>query len=135
MFGYGGILVILLSLFIWLVFFHGFTKIDDYVLSRYFPKKRKFTFGNDDEGDFDEIEDDEVDANPTSLADKFFDKIKPNQKAESTVSNDEKEVVFEPSSLAKEPFKGGNIAFTVEAPEEEKTSVEEIKDSILSKIQ
>lgn len=135
MFGYGGILVILLSLFIWLVFFHGFTKIDDYVLSRYFPKKRKFTFGNEDEEDDKEVEDDIEETKSTSLADLIFDKIKPNQKVEPSTTNNEKEVVFEPSSLAKEPFKGGNIAFTVEAPEEEKPSVTEIKDNVLSKIQ
>jgi hypothetical protein len=134
MFGYGGILVILLSLFIWLVFFHGFTKIDDYVLSRYFPKKRKFTFGNDDE-DSEETDGFEHESKSTTLTDKIFDKIKPNQKAEFPTTINDKEVVFEPSSLAKEPFKGGNIAFTVEAPEEEKTYVEETKESILTRIQ
>jgi S-DNA-T family DNA segregation ATPase FtsK/SpoIIIE len=134
MFGYGGILIILLSLFIWLVFFHGFTQIDDYVLSRYFPKKRKFNFGNDDTDDTDENVDEEK---TTSLQDKVFDKLRPNQKAESLKNEigDTKEVVFEPSSLAKEPFKGGNIAFTVEAPEEEKPSLEVAKESILTKAQ
>jgi S-DNA-T family DNA segregation ATPase FtsK/SpoIIIE len=119
-------------LFIWLVFFHGFTKIDDYVLSRYFPKKRKFTFGDDGDEDFEETDGFEQESKSTTLTDKIFDKIKPNQKAEFPTTNNDKEVVFEPSSLAKEPFKGGNIAFTVEAPEEEKTSVEE---SILTRIQ
>ncbi|HLO45584.1 MAG TPA: DNA translocase FtsK [Leadbetterella sp.] len=129
MFGYGGILVILLALFIWLVFFHGFTKIDDYVLSRYFPKKRRFSFGNDNE-------DEELDTRATSMNDRFFDKIKPNQKEEEAVKGEEKEVVFEPSSLAKEPFKGGNISFTVEAPEEEEKPVVDIsKESVLSRIQ
>jgi S-DNA-T family DNA segregation ATPase FtsK/SpoIIIE len=121
-------------LFIWLVFFHGFTKIDDYVLSRYFPKKRKFTFGNDDE-DSEETDGFEHESKSTTLTDKIFDKIKPNQKAEFPTTINDKEVVFEPSSLAKEPFKGGNIAFTVEAPEEEKTYVEETKESILTRIQ
>jgi DNA segregation ATPase FtsK/SpoIIIE, S-DNA-T family len=32
--GWGGILVILLILFLWLVFFHGLTQIDDYFLSK-----------------------------------------------------------------------------------------------------
>ncbi|OYU67760.1 MAG: cell division protein FtsK [Cytophagaceae bacterium BCCC1] len=136
MFGYGGILVILLALFIWLVFFHGFTKIDDYVLSRYFPKKRKFTFGNkEEEDDAVEVEDDLDETKSTSLADMILDKIKPHQKVESSSTITEKEVVFQPSSLAKEPFKGGNIAFTVEAPEEEKPSDADTKDSILSKTQ
>jgi DNA segregation ATPase FtsK/SpoIIIE, S-DNA-T family len=134
MFGYGGILVILLALFIWLVFFHGFTKIDDYVLSRYFPKKRRFSFGNDNEDE--ELEDEELDTRSTSMNDRFFDKIKPNQKEEEAVKSEEKEVVFEPSSLAKEPFKGGNISFTVEAPEEEEKPVVDIsKESVLSRIQ
>ena len=136
MFGYGGILVILLALFIWLVFFHGFTKIDDYVLSRYFPKKRKFTFGNEEEeDDAVEVEDDLDETKSTSLADMILDKIKPHQKVESSSTITEKEVVFQPSSLAKEPFKGGNIAFTVEAPEEEKPSDADTKESVLSKIQ
>ncbi|MCP9747608.1 DNA translocase FtsK [Lacihabitans sp. CS3-21] len=136
MFGYGGILVILLALFIWLVFFHGFTKIDDYVLSRYFPKKRKFTFGNEEEeDDAVEVEDDLDETKSTSLADMILDKIKPHQKVESSSTITEKEVVFQPSSLAKEPFKGGNIAFTVEAPEEEKPSDADTKVSALSKIQ
>ncbi|MDP1815016.1 MAG: DNA translocase FtsK 4TM domain-containing protein [Leadbetterella sp.] len=136
MFGYGGILVILLALFIWLVFFHGFTKIDDYVLSRYFPKKRKFTFGNEEEeDDAVEVEDDLDETKSTSLADMILDKIKPHQKVESSSTIIEKEVVFQPSSLAKEPFKGGNIAFTVEAPEEEKPSDADTKESVLSKIQ
>lgn len=134
MFGYGGILVILLALFIWLVFFHGFTKIDDYVLSRYFPKKRRFSFGNGTEDE--EIEDEELDTPSTSINDRFFDKIKPNQKEEEAVKGEEKEVVFEPSSLSKEPFKGGNISFTVEAPEEEEKPVVDIsKESVLSRIQ
>lgn len=135
MFGYGGILVILLALFIWLVFFHGFTKIDDYVLSRYFPKKRKFTFENEEEEEAMEVEDDLDETKSTSLADMILDKIKPQQKVESSSTINEKEVVFQPSSLAKEPFKGGNIAFTVEAPEEEKPSDADTKESALSKIQ
>jgi DNA segregation ATPase FtsK/SpoIIIE, S-DNA-T family len=134
MFGYGGILVILLALFIWLVFFHGFTKIDDYILSRYFPKKRKFNFGSEREDNQEEIEDEETITKSSSIRDKFFDKINPGQKEEETLI-DEKEVVFEPSTLAKEPFKGGNISFTVEAPEEvEKPSGEEIKESLLARI-
>lgn len=135
MFGYGGILVILLALFIWLVFFHGFTKIDDYLLSRYFPKKRKFTFGNEAEEDAVEVEDDLDETKSTSPADMILDKIKPHQKVESSSTITEKDVVFQPSSLAKEPFKGGNIAFTVEAPEEEKPSDADTKDTVLSKIQ
>lgn len=137
MFGYGGILIILLSLFIWLVFFHGFTQIDDYVLSRYFPKKRRFHFGNDDEEDLEQNTENPDEPKTASLSDKIFDKLRPNQKAES-LTNEKggtKEVVFEPSSLAKEPFKGGNIAFTVEAHEEEKPSVELSKESILTKAQ
>jgi hypothetical protein len=98
MFGYGGILVILLSLFIWLVFFHGFTKIDDYVLSRYFPKKRKFTFGDNGDEDFEEPDGFEHESKSPTLTDKIFDKIKPNQKAEFPTTNNDKEIVFEPVS-------------------------------------
>lgn len=134
LFGYGGILIILLALFVWLVFFHGLTKIDDYVLSRYFPKKRRFTY-NEEDGDDLETEQEGLDEPVNeSLKDKIFNKIRPNQKEESAVMNNEKGVIFEPSSIAKEPFKGGNIAFTVEAQEEEKPNVQEIKENLMSKI-
>ena len=135
LFGYGGILIILLALFVWLVFFHGLTKIDDYVLSRYFPKKRRFTYNEEDEDDLETEQEDLDEPVNESLKDKIFNKIRPNQKEENAVVNNEKEVVFEPSSIAKEPFKGGNIAFTVEAQEEEKPNIQEIKENLLSKIQ
>ena len=134
LFGYGGILIILLALFVWLVFFHGLTKIDDYVLSRYFPKKRRFTYNEEDEDDLETEQEGLDEPVNESLKDKIFNKIRPNQKEESAVMNNEKGVIFEPSSIAKEPFKGGNIAFTVEAQEEEKPNVQEIKENLMSKI-
>lgn len=109
LFGFGSILLILLFLFVWLVFFHGLTKIDDYVLSKYFPKrtKSKINFGEEEQ---EESEDEEFE-------------IKPTPKAASKPAQKEDEESFEPSSLPKKPFTGG-VSFTVEKPEEPK---EELK--------
>lgn len=109
LFGFGSILLILLFLFVWLVFFHGLTKIDDYVLSKYFPKrtKSKINFGEEEQ---EESEDEEFE-------------IKPTPKAAAKPAQKEDEESFEPSSLPKKPFTGG-VSFTVEKPEEPK---EELK--------
>jgi DNA segregation ATPase FtsK/SpoIIIE, S-DNA-T family len=123
LFGYGSILIILWVLFVWLVFFHGFTKIDDYVIGKYFPKrKKKFFEYEDEEEDLDE--------------EKEFNEIRPNQKPErpTKVEVENKEIVFEPSTLPKEPFKGGNIAFTVESPDEIPDKIEPQKEAILAKL-
>lgn len=105
--GWGSIILILLVLFIWMVFFHGMTQIDDYFLGKYFPKKqKKFQF--------------EPDADLEEASDRpAFTPVKPEVPARAEVANHKaEEEVFEPVSLAKEPFKGG-ISFTIEKNQEE----------------
>jgi len=95
--GYGSLLLILLILVAWMIFFHGFTEIDDYLLSSYLPKKRKGYKPRAVTEEADEIEE---------------ERPAPIQKTER------EEEIFEPSSLPKEPFKGPDVTFTVEAPEQ-----------------
>ncbi|MCP9767823.1 DNA translocase FtsK [Lacihabitans sp. LS3-19] len=133
MFGYGAILVIFLALFIWLIFFHGFTKIDDYVLSRYFPKKRRFTYDTEDESE-EEIE--ESNAWVKKIIKTEQEVVDISKKADTNKNISlEKEVAFEPSSLPKEPFKGANIAFTVEAPEDAIGKVDPKREDFFSKLE
>ncbi len=92
--GYGSLLLIVLLLVAWMIFFHGFTRIDDYVLGTYLPKKRKPVRPYQEEEEQEEYEEEkpEVQAVPEPQS-------------------------FEPASLPKEPFKGPDVAFTIEAPE------------------
>jgi S-DNA-T family DNA segregation ATPase FtsK/SpoIIIE len=103
LFGYGSLILILLSLFVWLVFYHGFTKIDDYIFSNYFKKapKSKTSFPND--SDLEPFEEENLEPVKT-------------EKREFQVKT-ETDRTFEPTALPKEPFKGG-ISFTIEKPEE-----------------
>ncbi len=132
MFGYGAILVILLALFIWLIFFHGFTEIDDYIISRYFPKKRRFTYDSNEENE-----------EESQTSDTWINKvIKPELAGEDLHKKGEpnknmgldKEAAFEPSSLPKEPFKGANITFTVEAPKDAIGKVDPQREDFFSKL-
>lgn len=100
--GYGSLLLILLLLVAWMIFFHGFTRIDDYLLSSYMPKKRRSVRPWEETEEEEEV----IRATP--------------EKKEAPVQGEireEEPPVFEPSALAKEPFKGPDVAFTVEAPE------------------
>ena len=113
--GYGSILIILLILLIWLIFFHGLTTVDDYIFTKYFPGKKKFLYRDIEKYDFTEEEIQDQDITPKEdLSDKKIVN-KPKIEFESPLT-EEREVKFEPNSLAKEPFKGGKIEFTVEKP-------------------
>ncbi len=111
LFGFGSIIVILLVLFIWLVFFHRLTKIDDYFLAKYFtPKpKKKINFESDEE-----------------FEEELIEKV---QHKEIIV-----ETAFEPSTLPKEPFKGG-VAFTIEKPSEKEEVLMEKEESLKLQIE
>lgn len=117
--GWGGIFLLSLLLFIWVVFFHGVTEIDDVVL-KYFKsrvsveekinkikQKSAVTVVAEDEEDEDEL--DEVYA-----------------EEEETIHKPEIEVIEpvskELNSLPKEPFKG-DITFTVEKKEEKEDEI------------
>lgn len=95
--GYGSLLLILLLLVAWMIFFHGFTRIDDYLLSSYMPKKKK------SKRSWEETEEADEEVGP--------------EKQEPVSPAIREEETFELSSLPKEPFKGSGVAFTVEAPE------------------
>lgn len=115
--GYGSILVLVLLLLSWTIFFHGYTSIDDYV--NIFPKKKR-TFKNyeKEEGGEEYLDDEEYTEEETAFEE------------EPSFENNNDEF----NSLPKEPFKGPDVSFTIEAPEvlEEKTelSVQEIKTQI-----
>ena len=116
-FGYGSILVILLGLLIWLIFFHGLTSVDDYIFTKYFPGKKKFLYRDIEKYDFTEDDSDFEDSDSKEDTPLKKPSIKPKVEFENPLTV-EREVKFEPNSLAKEPFKGGKIEFTVEKPEE-----------------
>lgn len=111
LFGGGSLLIILFVLLVWMVFFHGFTKIDDYMLSKYLPNPRRFIFRRspevpeEEEFEEDELDDDYVvQAAPLSVP----------------VNNLElqTERTFEEIIPDKEPFKGPDISFTIEEKDE-----------------
>lgn len=111
LFGFGTILLLILLLLAWMIFFHGYTHIDDYIFTKYFPKKKKFIFRdieyyNPEESEINE----ETQKDVVSRVEQSFEI--------------EQELKFEPSTLSKEPFKGANIEFTVEKPEEVETDKE-----------
>jgi S-DNA-T family DNA segregation ATPase FtsK/SpoIIIE len=102
--GYGSLFLTVLLLVSWLVFFHGFTSIDDFLWSTYFPKKVGRTFVDEEE---------EVGPEVHSAAE---------EEAEEEIVSPEPLRVYEeeeivPKSPVKEPFKGPDVAFTVEAPQ------------------
>lgn len=124
--GYGSLLVLLLVLISWTIFFHGYTTIDDYLLSNYLPKKKR-TYSS-----FEEEE--ESYSYQNDIVGKVVEKDS-EEEIESLEEEAETESKFEPASLAKEPFKGPDISFTIEAPEavqEQKpeVSIEAIKTQI-----
>jgi len=106
--GYGSLLLILLLLVAWMIFFHGFTSIDDYLPGNYMPKKRRTSRPWDEtdlQGEFTEEEPQKEEI----------------RKEAPVIPAVREEESFELSSLPKEPFKGPDVAFTVEAPEPPKT--------------
>ena len=103
--GYGSLLLILLLLVAWMIFFHGFTRIDDYLLSSYLPKKRRSTRPWEETGEEEGIRE-APERETTEREIPVREEIR-----------EEEPLVFEPSTQAKEPFKGPDVAFTVEAPE------------------
>lgn len=88
--GYGSILVFVLLLISWFIYFHGFTSIDDFI-----PKRKPKRFTREKVAE-------------TNGQD-FVEEEKPGEEPEPALRRD-----FQPVSLPKEPFKGPDIAFTVE---------------------
>ncbi len=111
--GWGAFLLLAFMFIVWLIFFHGFTKIDDYFFAKYFKDE--------------EIEEEyaiENEINESDTTQKTPSRI--NKKEKNTVFDEDTDFVNEPNTAAKEPFTGG-IEFTVEQPA---TPKEEIKEDI-----
>ncbi len=112
LFGKGSILLILFILFCWTVFFHGMTRIDDYLIGRFFARKprRKMVFDGPEEQP-----DDIVEA-PVREAPPAFRTNYPITEEEEVFVAGEK--AFEVSAKQEEPLKTG-ISFTIEKSAEE----------------
>jgi S-DNA-T family DNA segregation ATPase FtsK/SpoIIIE len=124
--GYGSILLLALLGVSWMIFFHGFTTIDDYLLGKYLPKKKR---------KFSTYEDEETYSDPS---DPVITSSKEEESSNQETIFEEPELneKFEPTSLPKEPFKGNGVSFTIEAPENLKDqpelTIQEIKTQIQS---
>ncbi|AWV99446.1 FtsK/SpoIIIE family DNA translocase [Arcticibacterium luteifluviistationis] len=101
--GWGSILLIVLVLFLWLVFFHGLTQIDDYFLKK-----------SDKEEEGETVNEVTPRVEPTVV----------EKEVEETLP-----VVKEPDSLPAKPFDGG-IAFSVENFEKEEEPVKKVEEEI-----
>ena len=98
--GYGSLLLIVFLLVAWMIFFHGFTQVDDYLPASYGAGKGRKNRQQEMEGVIQETEEVAPEA------------VVPEEPVGAASES------FEISSLPKEPFKGPDIAFTVEAPAE-----------------
>ena len=159
--GSGGILVILLALAAWVIFFHGYTNIDDWVLAKYFqraPREDLATERIRRAVQFEEDEEEEPVHNPEPVRKREPDKIdfiKVGQEdlevpvpferpvpirslTPDAVKLDVEKVEAEKSTLAGEPFKGGPT-FIIEDtrnnnPEEEEFDSELDDDDVNEKV-
>ncbi len=110
--GYGSLFVIILLLISWMIFFHGFSTIDDFLVRMPKKKVRRVEKEEDIFTGVDSIED---------LVEEESDPIEEEVEPEP----------FVPTATPSEPFKGPDISFTVETPvepilEEEEVEAEEL---------
>lgn len=125
--GWGGILIILLMLAAWLIFFHGYTKIDDWFFATYFKRdpledvateRIRRAVSLDDEDDEEEMEGNAF--RNTTTVNKETDKIDflkddipvPRPFGENVISPNGLKLEIEnlekeKNTLPNEPFKGG----------------------------
>lgn len=99
--GYGSIIALILVLLSWLIFFHGYKSIDDFWVNQSIFQKKKPRRTTPTQTDSEETEVESAGINH------FED--------EEPVTSTEEET--ESYTEAKGPFKGNDIAFTIEAPE------------------
>ncbi|MGL4630213.1 MAG: DNA translocase FtsK 4TM domain-containing protein [Leadbetterella sp.] len=139
LFGGGSILIIVFVLLAWMVFFHGFTKIDDFIITNYFPQKPRASLRKDPvyddflqneershinreeeirngSDDFSEREE------PTSLK-PIFTKSLELEKSDPLES-----VEFTPTIPEKDPFKGPDISFTISNDEPEEIATDDLSE-------
>jgi DNA segregation ATPase FtsK/SpoIIIE, S-DNA-T family len=137
LFGTGSILIIIFILMVWMVFFHGFTRIDDYILTNYLPKKPRVSLRknyNEETDEENELEEEPFEIiqkepkftpNPVSVEPKKgLDLQIVDELPTEEVDND-----FVPNSLSKEPFKGADVAFTIAEHETKPASVFDVMDT------
>jgi DNA segregation ATPase FtsK/SpoIIIE, S-DNA-T family len=137
LFGTGSILIIIFILMVWMVFFHGFTTIDDYILTNYLPKKPRVSLRKnyDIEG---EIDGEIAETDNVEIIQKE-PKFTPNPIETETKKGLDLQIVdetpefeepsFIPNSLSKEPFKGADVAFTIAENEVKPASIFDITDT------
>jgi DNA segregation ATPase FtsK/SpoIIIE, S-DNA-T family len=135
LFGTGSILIIIFILMVWMVFFHGFTKIDDYILTNYLPKKPRVSlrknYEENEQAENEEEENEEV-IQKTSKFTSSPIVSEPKKGLDLQIVEDlpfEEENAFVPNSLAKEPFKGADVAFTIAENENKQVSPFDIMDT------
>jgi DNA segregation ATPase FtsK/SpoIIIE, S-DNA-T family len=114
--GWGSIILIALILFLWLVFFHGLTKIDDYFLGYDAKTKKKYVSKDTFEEDEDLEDEFETPINK---------EVSKNTPFEFTLKSEvlDQDEPLPSKQIDKEPFKGG-IEFTVEKVEEPEIELE-----------
>ena len=110
--GAGGILVLILVLFIWLVFFHGLTRIDDYFLGK-----------NKKEAEEEDPEEDEVKVRARPVESSL------DKEANKSPFEPLEEPAEEPVSLPEEPFSGG-VPFSVEGMQTVTTKEDDLQDDL-----
>ena len=144
--GLGGILVILLILAGWLIFFHGYTKVDDWVFAKYFKREpsedlateriRRAVRVEEDEYEEAEIEENafrntspvlrnETDIDKIDFLDVGKDNVVPKPFEESRLK-----LEVEKSTLPNEPFKGGPT-FIIEDTSKNELDEEEVFENDL----
>jgi DNA segregation ATPase FtsK/SpoIIIE, S-DNA-T family len=125
LFGPGSILLIIFVLLVWMVFFHGMTRIDDYLITNYFPSKKdkpksspKPTFTStafvNEEPTPEPVQTNTIKSTGTATSGLDLQIESPR----------EPELDFGPVSAAKEPFKGHDVSFVIEEQTETVSSPE-----------
>lgn len=154
--GWGGILVILLILAGWLIFFHGYTKIDDWFFAKYFQRDLREDVATDRIRRAIQIEDEEEE----EMEENTFRNTAPLKKPETTVDKidflkvatntpdkedivvpkpfEDKKLTLEVESVEKakntlpnEPFKGGPTFIIEDTSKNESEDEEDIFENDL----
>lgn len=122
--GWGGILVILLILAGWLIFFHGYTKIDDWFFAKYFQRDPREDVATDRIRraiQMEDDEDEEIEENtfrntpPAPTKRETVDKIDFLKVGNDKIENDE--------LIVPKPFEEKNVKLEVESVEKTKNTL------------
>ncbi|WP_435357179.1 DNA translocase FtsK 4TM domain-containing protein [Emticicia sp. SJ17W-69] len=121
--GWGGILVILLILAGWLIFFHGYTKIDDWFFAKYFQRDPREDVATDrirraiqvEDDEDEEIEENTFRNTPPPTKRETVDKIDFLKVGNDKIENDE--------VIVPKPFEEKNVRLEVESVEKTKNTL------------